>query len=397
MCGIALLLAPDSPEAEEEMLRFQTSISDWIGPRGEPQDCSDVGVVKVSRALNNRLWLGASVLHIQGGSPASQPRRDEQGNELLWNGEVFDFETATSCHISAGISDTILVSDSLCKIVYECNETPLETLIVKVTEFMSSIRGPYAFIYFIPSRRIVLYGRDPFGRRSLVRRLLSDCSGSSHLNLVLSSVAIPGFTFEEVPIEGIYVFNIVTNETLAFKWPLSRTRLSRKHRITSSDTAHPTFESSTGSSFRFLELVRQSISKRVNSLATASQVQCATASTVGALFSGGIDSVLLARVLHDVLPPCLSIDLINVSFYDPSSHSESPDRLAAIMAWNDLKVNIPIRNILFILPCFLDAIIMICNVLWHAGVLSASSMELSSCRRGCWGKNKIRRSNYELN
>jgi hypothetical protein len=70
------------------------------------------------------------------------------------------------------------------------------------------------------------------------------------------------------------------------------------------------------------------------------------------LFSGGIDSVLLAALLHASLPPAMArdaIDLINVTFEgDDGSGSggtgggkslgPSPDRLAAVAALGELKV-----------------------------------------------------------
>jgi hypothetical protein len=89
---------------------------------------------------------------------------------------------------------------------------------------------------------------------------------------------------------------------------------------------------------------------------------------IGVLFSGGIDSVLLTAVLHTVLAPHLSIDLLNVTFIkstlsamessvsgvqerdSPSAllhghrttitvdDAPSPDRLAAIAAYLELQV-----------------------------------------------------------
>jgi asparagine synthetase B (glutamine-hydrolysing) len=66
---------------------------------------------------------------------------------------------------------------------------------------------------------------------------------------------------------------------------------------------------------------------------------------IGVLFSGGIDSVLLAAVLHLCLHPEEPIDLMNVSFQDDSlgeaatsAPAPAPDRLAAIAAVAELKV-----------------------------------------------------------
>ena len=54
--------------------------------------------------------------------------------------------------------------------------------------------------------------------------------------------------------------------------------------------------------------------------------------SIQVLFSGGLDSTVLAAILMDVLDPKISIDLVNVSF-DPLS---SPDRVSALFAYGDL-------------------------------------------------------------
>jgi asparagine synthetase B (glutamine-hydrolysing) len=73
---------------------------------------------------------------------------------------------------------------------------------------------------------------------------------------------------------------------------------------------------------------------------------------VGVLFSGGIDSVLLAAVLHlaldqlekDSTNSTLAIELINVSFETEDKSRPSPDRMAAIVALDELKRLFPSRE-----------------------------------------------------
>lgn len=85
---------------------------------------------------------------------------------------------------------------------------------------------------------------------------------------------------------------------------------------------------------------------------------------VAVLFSGGLDCTVLARMVHDILPPSLTIDLLNVAFENPRIHksllaTESspydacPDRITAKKShcelqatcpgrqWNLVKVNVP--------------------------------------------------------
>lgn len=58
--------------------------------------------------------------------------------------------------------------------------------------------------------------------------------------------------------------------------------------------------------------------------------------SVMVLFSGGLDSAILAALLAITLPEDVVIDLVNVSF-DPE---KSPDRISALLCIGDLlKVN----------------------------------------------------------
>ncbi|CBJ28319.1 conserved unknown protein [Ectocarpus siliculosus] len=76
----------------------------------------------------------------------------------------------------------------------------------------------------------------------------------------------------------------------------------------------------------------------------AAAAAAAAAARVGILFSGGLDSVVLAALLAEegaegrgpAVPKGEAIDLINVCFDSPSGH-QSPDRLASIAAVGELK------------------------------------------------------------
>ncbi len=50
------------------------------------------------------------------------------------------------------------------------------------------------------------------------------------------------------------------------------------------------------------------------------------------MFSGGLDSTILAALLCRVLPEDRGLDLVNVSF----APEESPDRITAILSFEEL-------------------------------------------------------------
>ena len=64
-----------------------------------------------------------------------------------------------------------------------------------------------------------------------------------------------------------------------------------------------------------------------------------THSGVIIMFSGGLDSSLIAAIACEVLPPEISVDLVNVSF----APATSADRFTAIFSFHDLKKLFPNR------------------------------------------------------
>ena len=59
------------------------------------------------------------------------------------------------------------------------------------------------------------------------------------------------------------------------------------------------------------------------------------------MFSGGLDSSLIAAIVSEVLDPSLSVDLINVSF----APSTSADRITAIFSFHDIIKLFPNRKL----------------------------------------------------
>ena len=81
--------------------------------------------------------------------------------------------------------------------------------------------------------------------------------------------------------------------------------------------------------------------------------QSTTDASVAILFSGGIDSVVLAALSNRHVPLDQPIDLINVSFYQNNNanggnNNLSPDRLAAILSYREMLLRFPEREWRFI-------------------------------------------------
>jgi hypothetical protein len=137
----------------------------------------------------------------------------------------------------------------------------------------------------------------------------------------------------------------------------------------------------------------QSIQRRVNTLQILRKADSPTANSdtergddfpscsVGVLFSGGIDSVLLSAVLHTCLPPDEPIDLINVTF-DGTIENSSDDTSFALET-SSLEIE-PLRD-----EAILDSTRSILGVFKASGDLFLmqtihieSSRIIQRCRRG---------------
>ncbi|XP_050716003.1 asparagine synthetase domain-containing protein 1-like isoform X3 [Eriocheir sinensis] len=108
------------------------------------------------------------VLWLQGPEPTPQPLLDPLGNVLLWNGDIL-----AGHQVSGDKSDTQYVSERLASGEQE-----------SILSFLEDIKGPWALVYFHrPSLRLY-FGRDVFGRHSLLWQLPSP----QHPRLMVTSV-----------------------------------------------------------------------------------------------------------------------------------------------------------------------------------------------------------------
>ena len=159
MCGIgAVLLSEDDADADGNSA-VAAELQRVLAPRGP--DAAGT----VSKA-GGGVVLVASVLHIRGDAATPQPHVDGSGNVLCWNGEAFG-------HAGTPVdgSDTVWVARLLqtaadaadadgCDPVMRCGQ--------HLAAALADVVGPYAFVFYCERLSAVFYGRDPFGRRSLL-------------------------------------------------------------------------------------------------------------------------------------------------------------------------------------------------------------------------------------
>ncbi|XP_076166749.1 asparagine synthetase domain-containing protein 1 isoform X2 [Ptiloglossa arizonensis] len=297
-------------------------------------------------------WFGhfaASVLWMQGSSLTVQPAIDSMGNILLWNGDIFSGNLAQD-----DICDTKVLLNAL-------------QSLPNIISVFKEIQGPFSFIYFQKSSNLLYFGRDIIGRHSLLLK-----SNTDENILTLTSVAnkqINGIV--EVPAIGIFVMNLANSgvNLACYPWrepdlrftdviEALETHLSVdidiKKTILESDTLvslhlHPNiedieyfenspyFENSYTTLPYFLQnkdiyervdylsqLLHKAVEVRVKKqpkfckncielFLHGENVICEH-TKIGILFSGGLDSAILALIADKYVPQNEYIDLINVAF-----------------------------------------------------------------------------------
>lgn len=265
---------------------------------------------------------------------------------LLWNGEVFGGRIIEMLDKNNITCDTTAVW-------LTCQEYSND---IPSVFLYSMIEGPYAFIYYQSMQNKLWFGRDCFGRRSLLYTGLSDISNTEQISLpfMISSsylnVGIIGSRFEEVPVNEIYCL-----ENIHGQQPIIMKKYPR---------TCPFLLSKEITSLSYIELLYnvlyESIRRRVT-MVDKHDIR------IGILFSGGLDSAVIAAMTDRILPLDKTIDLINVAFENPrflKHHKQNdpfnmvPDRQTALLCiekdlstfnngkrnWNFVPVNVSIQE-----------------------------------------------------
>ncbi|KAL7496092.1 hypothetical protein ACHAWT_004368 [Skeletonema menzelii] len=375
MCGIGLLLTlPDSGDKLSSALisYLNQQLSETLSSRGPDVPCRKERCIG-SDDDDGNLTLHASVLHMRGKLPTPQPILLDNC-AFCWNGECYSYNksdvkesakserdmvelTAIEREESTIISDTDLVANMLQYALNKHDDSDNKSHLNIIADVMSGIHGEYAFILFVPSKSshsppYVYYGRDPLGRRSLL--INSSIDGAVLLSSVAVNISDDILTtiednkgaqeWVEIPPAVVYRMDMQTGEVESEPIPRVVNR-NIPQMIELSKRTTDTID--------FMQLLERAVERRV---AHAPQSHSRTDdASVAVLFSGGIDSVVLAALSHRHVPPKQPIDLINVSFFndnieDKSQHLliSSPDRLAAILSFKEMQSRFPERKWRFV-------------------------------------------------
>ncbi|KAG2770416.1 hypothetical protein JG687_00016115 [Phytophthora cactorum] len=353
--------------------------------------------------------MHSAVLHLRGDKPVPQPVVDSDDNVLCWNGEVFGMDGDGDEEKKKLIqdSDTVLLSEKLQFAGEKLTEMTMEGAQRSdpVVDVLRSVQGPFAVTWLHEKTKRVYFAHDRFGRRSLLyRRWGGDSEGgivaslagteitsiefseSDLTRFVLSNVAIGENNadlskYQELPASGVYVLDlrarqltmdgnpsyrmefhpyiplIPTQTTSTFEtsdYVLDRfgAQLSCPTAASETEAAEVNAETLESSARALLVALSNAVGVRVRSIPSRSSAdEMPPVARVAVLFSGGLDSVVLAALSHSHAPKNEPVDLLTVCF-DEKLGFASPDRRAAELAhaelcalfperqWNLVKVNV---------------------------------------------------------
>ena len=165
------------------------------------------------RNRNYFLTFLSTVLSLRGSSTVRQPLRDqESGSILCWNGEAWTIgnqmiqSNDAEYMFNAFLKATKRPSDNADD-VFASQDNSLQGII----DLLSSITGPYAFVFHDARHHRVFYGRDALGRRSLLTKK------HSSISIALSSICDPTESEDwmEVEADGIYVIDLTNDINLS--------------------------------------------------------------------------------------------------------------------------------------------------------------------------------------
>lgn len=273
-----------------------------------------------------QVLLLASVLQLRGSSPAPQPLISET-SVLCFNGEIFGVNlthnpsncvAVLAANITAGMHDGSALHRALDAACAHLSDKDIPSAIMEVLEF---VEGPYALVYMHTPSHTLHFARDVIGRRSLLRYANDD-------HFLLSSVSVGTYKWEEVPPDGLYSVDLslatAVSKPLLLPWRAGA--IVHTSRLSSEPNCVVDWDNLSST---FIQLMRASVRKRTLT---------PPPSPIALLFSGGVDSALLAFLCGELVG---EVDLITVACEKPDGGFDVPDRLLALETCEILQKLLP--------------------------------------------------------
>ncbi|KAL0849495.1 hypothetical protein ABMA28_013772 [Loxostege sticticalis] len=318
-----------------------------------------------------------AVLWMQGPQPTIQPVENDRGI-LLYNGDIFDEQW------DSNRSDT----DQIMEKLYKASGNS----VVEVIKEIQCLKGPFSLVYYNKQSNDLIFTRDRIGRNSLLLHKNDE-------NIFISSVLGRRFECIEIPATHILKLNVITNQIKLYSWDglveyqecivddwvesvkLVQGLPDEEFSIDASISWNAgeddeiinyikgaSLESNNKSILieKLLEnaVINGTVMEIIRNLDHSVKIRlerqpniCKMCllkdtpcdhSSVGVLFSGGLDCTIIAFLANKYVLKAQSIDLINIAFKkDDISSYEVPDRLTGRQSLEELKKLCPHRKWVF--------------------------------------------------
>eukprot|EP01117_Protostelium_nocturnum_P014853 TRINITY_DN569_c0_g1_i7.p1 TRINITY_DN569_c0_g1~~TRINITY_DN569_c0_g1_i7.p1 ORF type:complete len:610 (+),score=124.37 TRINITY_DN569_c0_g1_i7:167-1996(+) len=328
------------PDHSNSFLQFNTN--DKTNDNNNNND--PIHSTKEGREKGLKVFVAASVLSIRGGSiPTVQPLIDSStGNILLWNGEIFGgiFQPKEN------ENDT----QYLMNLLSHSNQS--------IQQILKQIEGEWAILFWENNKSRWWAGRSYFGQRSLLIHLPNEsCSSLSISSLpfddiIFSTVDNNGKEdeeqesnqvgpWEELVTSSMFSITFDGNNAIVEEHPWDMERINQeeyrpfgsrlnKENLKTELVSQPSISIPS----MLLDILMDSVKRRVENLPMPKNGDLHS-SKLGILFSGGIDSMVLAAIANLTLPEGESIDLLNVAF--GNGNFDVPDRKTGLDGLQELR------------------------------------------------------------
>ena len=210
MCGIFFSLSRHghiAPDADTAAL---------LRNRG-PDRCNQHDMVIRHQDVSLHATFVSTVLSLRGSAVVDQPLVQQDARHVLcWNGEAWSMGGQP---ISGNDSSAVLDALAQSRMMH----VDRQVTAAHTVKVLSSIRGPYALVYYDATSNYIFYGRDCLGRRSLLRKTTADD------DFTLSSVCVnsSGDRWAEVEADGIYMLDLEATSGRALQNPIRIPHLRR--------------------------------------------------------------------------------------------------------------------------------------------------------------------------
>jgi len=304
MCGIFFKVSGQLPIGSD------VSFKDFIAKRGQDS------LKEFHFTYNNTHHITgiSSVLHLRGATTTVQPLVSDE-HVLQWNGEIFAFDSPEEIvdHHLLSLNDTQFLFNLLPK--------------RRLADILVRIDGPWAVALFDRREGTIYFGRDCFGRRSL---LFSKTEAGMRIASLASERQE---SWQEAQSGYLYQYDMQTGELISIRLPFPEIKVNPR---TSSELNCDLDRAVTD----FHSYMSASVERRTY----------AVSDSLAILFSGGVDSVLIAALTAEILSkksPNTRLDLVNVAFENESFKKSLktganyfdhvPDRSAGLLAYSELQ------------------------------------------------------------